>query len=71
MCIRDRNLGTDANLGTLRRVGIARGRWTMATRTSRRLVNLRQAGADVKWIQRGGPAASALWGVCVVGAPPT
>ena len=61
-----RNLGTDANLGTLRRVGITRARWSKSAWSSGRLVHLRAAGADVTWIQRGGPTASALWGVCVM-----
>ena len=62
-----RCLGTDANDGTVRRVGEQDERLAKAKRVSQKVQTLRAAGANVSTIMRGYPTATAVWGECCDG----
>jgi len=62
-----RNVDTDASDGRWIRVPIAAARRADSQSRAQRLLTLRQAGADVEGVHRGGPGAVALWGAPVVG----
>ncbi|CAK0904825.1 unnamed protein product [Prorocentrum cordatum] len=65
-----RNLGTDANDGSRRRVSICAQRQTTARAQAVRLEGFRSAGRPVHGIQRGGPAAKTTRGTAVTGLAP-
>eukprot|EP00959_Pyramimonas_sp_CCMP1952_P123709 2586437-Pyramimonas_sp.AAC.1 len=65
-----RSLGCDAVARRLRRNPTARARLLKASKRSRRLLRLKNAGAFVGNLQRAGPQAAGLWGSAVAGLPP-
>ena len=62
-----RNVGTDAHLDARRRAPTAGKRLKEGTRRHRKVMRLRDLGAEVAGIQRASPTAQGLWGCAVHG----